>query len=71
MGNDLSFKILSPAGHLQSLRRLDVHGLALVHQGELVELLDVKQRLGNNKVSKVGQEGLLPVDRGVDQRLDL
>ena len=48
-----------------------MHGLALVHQGELVELLDVKQRLGNNKLSKVGQGGLLPVDRGVDQRLDL
>ena len=48
-----------------------MHGLALVHQGELVELLDVKQRLGNNKVSKVGQEGLLPVDdRGVDSKIN-
>ena len=36
----------SPAGHLQRLRGFYVHRLALVHQGELVELLDVEQRLG-------------------------
>ena len=35
----------SPAGHLQRLRGFYVHRLALVHQGELVELLDVEQRL--------------------------
>ena len=36
---------LPARGHVQSLRRLHVGGLGLVHQRELVELLDVEQRL--------------------------
>ena len=36
---------LPSQGHVQSLRRLHVGGLGLVHQRELVELLDVEQRL--------------------------
>ena len=42
----------SPAGHLQRLRGFYVHRLALVHQGELVELLDVEQRLEKRFTSK-------------------
>ena len=36
---------LPARGHVQSLRCLHVGGLGLVHQRELVELLDVEQRL--------------------------
>ena len=36
---------LPAQGHVQSLRCLHVGGLGLVHQRELVELLDVEQRL--------------------------
>ncbi len=40
--------ILVPGGHLERLGGLGVDAFALVHEGQLIELLDIQQGLKTN-----------------------